>query len=85
MKKSRIKLNNYVDVIGWAGVIAILTAYILLNFNFLTTKNLVYQILNLTGSCAILFESYKKKDYEPVILHLVWAIIAIIIMIRILI
>ena len=79
MKKS----NKIVDIVGWIGVIEILVAYALLNFNIFNAQNLIYQILNLTGSCAILFEAYKKKDYEPVILNLVWAIIAIIVILRI--
>ena len=70
------------EIIGWYGISAILIAYSLINLNFLTINNLSYILLNLTGSIGILYNSYKKKDYQPVILNIIWAIIALITLAR---
>jgi len=68
------KAENY---IGWYGVLAILLAYLLISFNVLASKSLGYQLLNLTGAGGIIIEAMSKKDTQPVVLNVVWAIIAL--------
>ncbi len=70
------------EIIGWYGVLAILTAYGLINFNILTSTNLIYQFLNLTGALAIVYISFKKKAYQPAILNIIWVLIAVVAIIR---
>ena len=74
-----------VNYIGWYGVLAILLAYLLLSLSVLTSKQLSYQLLNLTGAIAIIIEAWSKKDRQPVALNLVWALIALIAIFNILI
>ena len=69
--------------IGWYGVLAILAAYVLLNLSFFDAKNIFYQLLNLTGALAIVFSSLRKKDYPPVVLNLIWALVAFGILVKI--
>jgi hypothetical protein len=69
--------------IGWYGVLAILAAYILLNLSFFDAKNIFYQLLNFTGALAIVFSSLRKKDYPPVVLNLIWALVAFGILVKI--
>jgi len=69
--------------IGWYGVLVILIAYVLLNLSFFDAKNIFYQLLNLTGALAIVFSSLRKKDYPPVVLNLIWALVAFWILIKI--
>jgi len=71
--------------IGWYGTIAILTAYALLNFSIISANSLSYQILNGTGALAIVYHSFKKKDYQPGVLNVMWFILAMIGIIRIII
>lgn len=79
MKRSRKEsIGLFTDILGWYGVVAILTAYSLISFGFVGSSNLVYLILNFTGAFGILYEAWKKKDYEPVVLNIIWAIIALI-------
>lgn len=80
MKKSRAHLN---EIIGWYGTIAIILAYALLSFDFLGAKSLLYQILNATGALGIVYISFKKKDYQPGVLNIVWAFIASIALLQI--
>jgi membrane-bound ClpP family serine protease len=71
------------EVTGWYGVAAIIAAYFLLSFGFLDLKASGYQVLNLTGSLAILLHSYVKRDFQPVALNAIWLIIAGIALFRI--
>ncbi|MEK7194921.1 MAG: hypothetical protein AAB667_01560 [Patescibacteria group bacterium] len=65
------------EKIGWLGVIAILAAYISLNFGFLSPKSLVYLILNIAGSLCIITDALRQKDYQPVVLNIIWAAVAV--------
>jgi len=64
--------------IGWFGVAAILVAYLATNFGWLEFKGQMYLWLNLLGSVAIIVETWKKKDYQPLTLNVVWALVALI-------
>lgn len=65
------------NLAGWYGVMAILLAYTLLSFKALTADSLPYQLLNLTGAIGIMYEAHAKKDTQPVVLNIVWAIVAL--------
>lgn len=69
-------------VIGWYGAIAILAAYALLSLEILNFNNFLYQFLNISGALGLIFHSFRKKDYPPGILNVVWAIIAIVALIQ---
>ena len=77
------KLSNIFNLLGWYGVLAILVAYILLNLSFFDAKNIFYQLLNFTGALAIVFSSLRKKDYPPVVLNLIWDLVAFGILVKI--
>ncbi|MFH1181559.1 MAG: hypothetical protein V1702_01240 [Candidatus Woesearchaeota archaeon] len=72
------------ETIGWYGASAILLAYALVSFNFLSPSTFLYQILNVTGALGIVYISFKKKAYPPGVLNIVWAIIALIAIIKLL-
>jgi hypothetical protein len=72
------KMNKKVsEVIGWTGMILILAAYILLNFNIITTKSLIYILCNIIGSIGIAYISLRKKTYQPAVLNIIWALVAL--------
>jgi hypothetical protein len=64
------------SISGWYGVLAILLAYALLSFGAWTSRSLGYQLLNLTGAAAFIVETFSKKDYQPMILNIIWLLIA---------
>lgn len=64
-------------VIGWLGVSAILAAYISLNFGYLYPKSLTYLLLNIAGSLCIVVDASHQKDYPPVVLNIIWAVVAV--------
>ena len=70
--------NRLINIFGWYGVAAILGAYALLNFRMLEAGSIIYQLLNLTGAIGVGVDALNDKDWQPVVLNLVWAVIAIV-------
>ena len=70
------------EVFGWYGVIAILAAYALLSLGMLHGNDLAYQILNLTGAIGVCYDAYKQKNWQPAVLNFIWALIAIIALVK---
>ena len=65
-----------IELLGWYGTIAIILAYALVSFSALEPTSIWYQLLNGTGAIGIVFSSLYKKDYQPAVLNLFWALIA---------
>lgn len=78
MKKVKV-----VEIAGWYGVIAILTAYALVSFRIIEPNTLIYQLLNLTGALGIVTVSVSKKDKQPAVLNAIWALVALVAIVRI--
>jgi hypothetical protein len=64
--------------LGWYGVLAILAAYALVSFEVVEVKSYAYQLLNLSGALGIVVVAAAKKDRQPVVLNLVWAVVALV-------
>ena len=75
----KTKLISYA---GWYGVLAILCAYTLVSFDVIAVHGYMYQLLNLTGSLGIVAETIAKKDTQPAVLNIVWAFVAFVAVIR---
>ncbi len=67
-----------IEALGWYGTFAILGAYALLSFGMVDARNLAYQLLNASGALGIIIVSAKKRAYQPVVLNVVWLLIALI-------
>lgn len=74
--KSPIK-KLIINLIGWFGVSAVLLAYLLLSFSFLSSHNLIYQLLNGIGAIFLIVESAWRNDYPFTFLNVVWAAVAL--------
>ncbi len=77
-------MHPLVDGLGWYGMVAIVGAYALNSFGYLESSSLIYQLLNGTGAVGIVVVSFAKKAWQPGILNLIWACIAIVAIARIL-
>lgn len=75
-KKTEVSLP--IEVIGWYGVVAIIGAYFFLSFGLLAADTVAYQVLNATGALAIIIHSIFKKDFQPLVLNIIWIVIALI-------
>lgn len=72
-----------IQILGWYGVIAILAAYTLLVADVMTSDSTLYQFLNLTGAIGIVIEAASKRDRQPMVLNSIWAIVALIAILRV--
>lgn len=71
------------EIIGWYGMVAIVIAFAAVSFELLSATNMWYQILNGTGALGIVYISFKKRAYQPGVLNIIWAVIAVISLVRI--
>jgi len=69
--------NNFYEIIGWIGMGLIFLAYLLVSIGTIESDMLVYQFLNFIGAIGIIIISYVKKAYPPAVLNILWATIAI--------
>ena len=76
-------MKLFIEIFGWYGAIAILGAYALISFSLIQPDSFIYQFFNFTGAIGIVVVSFYKKTYQPGALNIVWAIIALIAIIRI--
>lgn len=79
-----MKENIITETIGWYGTVAIVLSYALLSFGVFGADNIFYQLLNGTGALGIVVVSIRKKTYQPAVLNIIWAVIAVIAVINIL-
>jgi hypothetical protein len=63
------------EICGWYGVAALLCAYFLLSFNVLSSKDLLFQVLNVTGAIGIVIDALAQRNWQPAVLNIVWAVI----------
>jgi len=70
------------ETIGWYGTIALVAAFAFVSFEVLSPTSLLYQILNGTGALGIVYISFKKKAYQPGVLNSIWAVIALVAIIK---
>ncbi len=64
------------EIVGWYGTVAIVLAYLFVSLGMLDSKGLPYQVLNLSGAVGIVAISLRKKAFQPAVLNVVWAVIA---------
>jgi hypothetical protein len=71
------KLKQAFLVSIWIGVSMVVAAYILLSAGWLQIDSLAYGVLNAFGALIIVASMYMKRDFQPVLLHVVWLLLAI--------
>lgn len=81
--QSQQPMRVLIEIFGWAGVVAIFVAYLLVSFDFLEPQHMLYQILNLFGGIVIVVESLTKKNYQPAVLNVIWSVVASIALLKI--
>jgi hypothetical protein len=79
-----IKPSKFTEFCGWYGMSALIVAYALASFNVLSAGGIIFQLLNLTGSIGLLIDATAKKVIQIALLNVFWALIGIIIVIRLL-
>lgn len=76
-------MKKLIEIIGWVGIIIILGAYALVSFSILNINSLLYQSLNLVGAVGVSIVALKDKDYQSGTLNMIWALIALLAILKI--
>lgn len=71
-------MKHFDGFLSWVGVLIILGAYILNVFGLVETKSVIYLLANVVGSIFILGHAFHRRDYQPAILNIIWAVVALI-------
>lgn len=72
-----------IDVIGWAGSVAVVSAYALLANHKLDSHSGLYHLLNLAGGVALVVNTIYYGAFPSTFVNVVWAVIAILALSRV--
>ena len=67
--------DTAVEVVGWAGAVLILLAYLLLSAGRLTGKSLLYQGMNVVGAAGFTVNGWWHGAVPSAVLNVVWMLI----------
>jgi len=62
-------------VVGWAGALLILAAYLLLSMGRLTGQSALYQAMNVAGAAGFVVNGWWHRAVPSASLNVVWALI----------
>jgi hypothetical protein len=72
-----------VEIVGWAGAILILFAYLLLSAGWLSGQSLTYQVLNVVGAAGFIVNGWWHGALPSATLNVLWLMIGLFAAIRI--
>ena len=64
-----------VEIVGWAGAVLILIAYLLLSAGKLTGQSLVYQGMNVVGAAGFVVNGWWHGALPSASLNILWLLI----------
>ena len=76
-------ITIYVNVLGWVGSVAVVTAYSLISLQKLRSDSKIYQWLNLIGSVGLAVNTAYFRAYPSTVVNVVWLLIACSALVRI--
>ena len=77
-------MKTLYSIVGWYGLVAVITAYVLTTFSFLSVDHPLIPILNFTGAAGVAIASFRKNAYEPAVMNVIWAGIGLVALAKIL-
>lgn len=69
-------LAFFLQAIGFIGVLQIIAAYALLQFEFLESNGQLFSILNLLGAIMVLISLLGSTNYAAMTLEIFWCLIS---------
>ena len=73
-----------IEIIGWAGSLAVIAAYALLSAGRLNGRSLAYQLLNLAGALGMAINGLAHSALPSVFTNLIWMAVGLIALFRLL-
>jgi hypothetical protein len=68
-------LEVAVEVVGWAGALLILFAYLFLSMGRLTGQSLTYQVMNIAGAAGFVVNGWWHRALPSAALNILWLLI----------
>ncbi len=68
---------SFADIAGWVGTVLILLAYFLNVKSRVMATSPLFLWLNLLGACLIAINTYTLHAYAPMVLNVVWGVVAL--------
>ncbi len=75
-------MELFATIVGWIGTFLIVLAYVLVSLKKVEENSTVYQALNLFGAFGVGINVFYQHAWPAVALEIVWAIIAIGILVK---
>lgn len=72
----------FIEIVGWAGTLLILAAYLLVSVKKIGPTSKTYQLLNLFGAVGVGINSLIHRALPSVGINLAWMLIATFALIR---
>ena len=69
-------MQIWIDIIGWLGSAALISAFVLNSAGRITAQTILYQALNVFGGIALIVNTYYYGAYPSTVVNVVWLIIA---------
>ena len=71
-----------VEVVGWAGALLILLAYLLLSMGRLTGQSVTYQAMNVAGAAGFIVNGWWHGAIPSAVLNVIWMLIGAVALVR---
>jgi hypothetical protein len=69
-------LELAVEIVGWAGALLILSAYVLVTIGRLTGRSPAFQWMNLLGAAGFIVNGWWHSALPSTVLNVIWMLIA---------
>lgn len=76
-------LELAVEIVGWAGAVLILLAYLLLSAGKLTGQSMLYQGMNVVGAAGFVVNGWWHGALPSAVLNVLWLLIGLFAALRI--
>lgn len=70
-------MSHFADAVGIVGVLLTLAAYYLINTGKVNSENMNYLLLNLVGSCMLMFSLMFSWNLSSVLIEIAWITISL--------
>ena len=65
-------MASLIEVVGWAGALAVLLAYALVSSERMSARSLNYQLLNVGGAVGLVINSAWNGAIPSAVVNLIW-------------
>lgn len=66
-----------VQIIGWAGAVLVILAYVLVTSDKIEGESKLYQVLNLFGAVGVGVSVFQQKAWPALAIQVVWGVVAL--------